>query len=60
MPGMQALQEFYVAHQEKVRESILLQGSPQENFKAERVGEVWAGVVTTSIMLVTTSEKYDY
>ena len=44
--------------------SILLnyhvQGSPQEKFKAEQVGMVWAGVVTTSTVLVTTSEKYDY
>ena len=36
------------------------QGSPQEKFKAERVDVVWAGFVTTSIILVTTSEKYDY
>ena len=40
--------------------NMYVQGSPQEKFKAERMGVVWAWFVTTSIFLVTTSEKYDY
>ena len=34
-----------------------MQSSPQEKFKVERVGVVWAKFVTTSI---TTSKKYGY
>ena len=36
------------------------QGSPQEKFKAEWVGVVWAEFVSTSIALVTTLKEYSY
>ena len=47
-----------VCNTEMLRNNI--QGSPQEIFKAQWVGVVWAEFVTTSIILVATSKKYGY